>query len=219
MTDSERFDMLRQVLAARVEPEIPTPDCLDEDLIAALAEGSLDAPARAEAVRHLAACPRCRRAVASVAQALADRSVAREARAAGTGWRRAFRIALPAAAAAALLVLVWSRPADDGGTRHRAPPDAGAAPVLVAPVGAVAQAPVLVWTPVAGAHRYRVTLFDAQGQVLYETQLGDTVATVPDSIVLAPGRPYLWKVEARTGFDRWSASDLVGFSIAGHTPP
>jgi len=54
--------------------------------------------------------------------------------------------------------------------------------------------------------------------VLFETQLADTLAALPDSILLDPGRPYLWKVEARTGWQRWSASGLVEFSIAGGAP-
>ena len=61
---------------------------------------------------------------------------------------------------------------------------------------------------------YRVVLFDAGGRVLYEAQVADTSAPLPDSVTLVPGRPYLWKVEARTGVARWSASDLVRFSIA-----
>jgi len=59
-----------------------------------------------------------------------------------------------------------------------------------------------------------VILFDAAGRVVYETQLTDTVATLPDSVTLAAGPPYLWKVEARAGWDRWWGSELVRFSIA-----
>jgi hypothetical protein len=84
----------------------------------------------------------------------------------------------------------------------------------VAPVGTVANAVALRWTAVAGANRYRITLFDAAGRVLYETRATDTVVALPDSITLMPGRPYLWIVEARVGWDRWSTSELVRFSIA-----
>jgi len=78
----------------------------------------------------------------------------------------------------------------------------------------VANADTLRWLGVPGADRYRVTVFDAPGQVRYETQLAGTVALLPDTVVLVAGRPYLWKVEARTGWDRWSASELVEFSLA-----
>jgi hypothetical protein len=85
----------------------------------------------------------------------------------------------------------------------------------MSPVGAVAAAPLLRWAPVDGADRYRVTLFDADGEVLYETELTDTVAPVPDTVAVLPGQTYLWKVEARTDFDRWVGSELVEFSITG----
>lgn len=210
--------MLRQVLAARVEPDRATPECLNDDTIAALAEGSLDAAMRARAVPHLASCSRCRRAVASVARALADRAVAHEA-ALGRGRRRFLRIALPAAAAAVVLLLSWPPGANDGGSGHRDPPGRIAVPLPISPVGAVANAAILRWTSVAGADRYRVTLFDAQGRVLFETQVGDTIARLPDSLTVAGEQTYLWKVEARTGWDRWAASELIEFSIPGSTPP
>jgi hypothetical protein len=147
--------------------------------------------------------------------------VAREVRGVEGGGRRRFdRIALPLAAAAALLLVVaWPRQANDGGPPHRDPPGDASAPVPIAPIGVVANASPLVWTAVAGADRYRVTLSDAGGVVLYETQLTDTVTALPDSIVLVSGRSYVWIVEARTGFDRWSTSRLVEFSIGGGVTP
>ncbi len=219
MITPDPLDQLRRALMLHgtTVPGGPTPECLDDDTIGALAEGSLDAAARAAVLPHLVGCPRCRGAVASVARALADSAVAREVRSAeGAGRRRFYRIALPVAAAAALvLVLAWPRRGDERGPLHRAPTiTAPAAPVPTSPIGTVAGADILRWAAVAGADRYRVTLFDAGGRVLYEAQLADTVVALPDSIVLVPGRPYLWKVEARTGWDRWSASAVVEFSIA-----
>lgn len=221
MTHPDPLDQLRHELQAlrggEIRTDAPTAACLDDDAVAALAEGSLDAASRSAMLPHLAACPRCRRAVASVARALADSSVAREITAAeGGGRRRFYRVALIALPAAAALVLLLARPwtPDQGAPLHRAPTiTAGAGPTLVSPVGAVADARALRWSGVPGADRYRVTLFDAGGRVLYETELADTRAALPDSIVLVPGQPYLWKVEARTGFDRWSASELIEFSI------
>ncbi len=211
----DRFDLVRRALVALEASETTTPDCLDDDTIAAHAEGTLDAAARAAVLPHLATCRRCRAAVASVAHALADPAVLREiSRADGAAGRRLWRIALPAAAAAAILVAIglprWG--SDD---RHRAPPQPVVqVPTPLAPIGVVAEASALRWAAVAGADRYRLTLFDAGGRVLYEAQLGDTAVALPDSISLIPDHPYLWKVEARTGWDRWSASELVQFSIA-----
>jgi hypothetical protein len=195
-----------------------TPDCLDDATLAALAEGALDATARAKALPHLAGCPRCRGVVASVSRALADRSVATEiARLERT--QRRYWIALPIAAAAALVLALGVPRWLEQGPTHRGPPGADqAAPRPLAPIGTVAAATTLRWASVAGADRYRVVLFDAAGRVVYENQLADTVANLPDSITLAPGPPYLWKVEARMGWDRWSASELVRFSIGATGP-
>jgi hypothetical protein len=82
----------------------------------------------------------------------------------------------------------------------------------------VADVPLLRWAAVPSADRYRVTLFDAQARVLYETEVSGTSAVLPDSVPLVPETRYLWKVEARTGFDRWSSSDLIEFSISRGPP-
>jgi hypothetical protein len=218
VTDLDPLNLLRHRLDASARE---TPECLDDATLAALAEGALDAAARAELLPHLGTCPRCRGIVGSVARSLADSGVARQVAALeGRGRRRLFRIGLPAAAAAILLAVALPRWVDEMRGGHRGPPGQGTlAPHPVAPVGTVADATALRWTAVAGANRYRVTLFDAAGRVLYETQRADTVVTLPDSVTLAPGRPYLWMVEARVGWDRWSASDLIRFSIAPGARP
>src|SRR6267378_4262852 len=116
MSHPDPLDPLRRVLArhAAGAPEEPTLKCLDDDTLAALAEGSLDAAARAATLGHVASCPRCRSIVASVARALADPGVAREVASPGrAGRRRFYQIALPAAAAAVLLVLAWPRHGDE----------------------------------------------------------------------------------------------------------
>lgn len=219
MDDSDLIALMRDVLAQQAAGAsgASSPECFDDATIAALADGSLDAGARIAVLPHLAACARCRGAVAAVSRAVSDATVARELRALrGRGRLRFMRIALPLTAAAVLLVIAWPPRPENGGPTHRAPTITAAAdPVPLSPVGAVAGAGALRWAAVAGADRYRVTLFDAKGRVLYEAQLPDTVVTLPDSIVLVPGRPHLWKVEARTGFDRWSASTLVEFTVTG----
>ena len=219
MTRLDPDEAIRHLLRAAARTGTPTSDCLDDDTVAALVEGTLD-PARREVILpHVASCAWCRDAVASVTRALANDRVAREVTVLeGRGRGRVLRILVPLAAAAGLLlVLVWPRPMQDGG--HRGPPPVASTPVPIAPIGVVASASPLVWTAVVGADRYRVTLAEASGHVLYETQVADTVAALPDSIVLVAGRPYVWLVEARTGFDRWQASQLVEFSTTGAVPP
>ena len=215
MMPDESLEELRRVLDTRVRSETLTPDCLQDDVIAALADGSLAPDVRASILPHVASCPRCRGAVASVARALADPAVARELSVSPRG-RRRYRIAVPLAAAAVLLLLLAS-PGDDRSPLHRGPPPPPPAttPIPRSPVGTVAAVNALRWSPVAGADRYRVTVFDATGGVVYATEVSDTVVAFPDSVALVPGDSYLWKVDARTGFDRWAASELAEFTIAG----
>ena len=214
MTDPEPTELLRHRLES---PARETPDCLDDATLAAVAEGSLAAAARGAALRHVATCARCRGIVGSVARSLADPTVARQVAALeGGAARRWWVIGLPAAAAAIVLVLALPRWVDDVSGRHRGPPEGGTQqPRPLAPVGTVARAANLQWSSVAHADRYRVVLFDAGGRVLYETQVADTAAALPDTVRLVPGQSYLWKVEARVRPDRWAESDLVRFSVAG----
>jgi Putative zinc-finger len=210
-------DRLAQVRAFRPGGEgTATRDCLDDGAIAAMVDGTLEAESRSVALAHLAACERCRKAVASVARALADPEVAREARAAeraGGSRVRFTRVAIGVAAAAAIVLFVWPRQLQEP-LPHRAPPITSApAPEAVWPVGQVAEVQSLRWTSVAGADRYRVTLFDAAGSVLFENDLVDTVIALPDSVLLTPGGTYWWKVDARLSFDRWATSKLIEFSI------
>ena len=217
MSDFDRLDRLRGLFHTRETP-IAKPECLDEHTVAALADGALDAKTRGRALAHVATCALCRRAIASVAEALADGSITHEIEIVEGRRRRGrplVRIAVPLAAAATVLVLLWS-PADDRSPGHRGPPPPPATtPILRSPVGAVSAAKELRWSHVAGADRYRVTVFDATGGVVFAADVSDTVVAFPDSIVLVPDVSYLWKVDARTGFDRWATSELTEFRIAG----
>ena len=219
MTGPHDLDLLRRALAPHAPGDPPgTPDCLDDDTLAALAEGAVDAEIRAAVLPHLAGCARCRSQVGSVARALADPKVAREIRTAEAGRRGRVRRtgwAAVGVAAAAVLVLLAMPARFEESAPHRAPPiTAAPAPEAIGPVGPVAEAPGLRWAPVSGADRYRVALFDAAGRVLYQAELAGTVAALPDSALPAPGETYWWQVEARVGFDRWVASDLIEFSVA-----
>ena len=75
-----------------------------------------------------------------------------------------------------------------------------------------------MWTSVPHAERYRLTLFDATGKVVWESQASDTVATLPTTIELTPSASYFWRVEAQTGWNRWVKSDLVEFSVSSARP-
>ena len=188
--------------------------CPDDDTIAALAEGTLDGSARAAVLPHLASCNRCRVAVASISHALADPSIARELARLPRARRRFTRVAVAAVAAAVLLAVTIPRQQTDETSTHRATDiGADAGPVLVSPVGIVPAVERLRWASVAGTDRYRATLFDENGTVLYEILTSDTVIVLPDTVRMRSRRTYLWKVDARTSWGRWSASRFTEFSI------
>lgn len=221
--EARRLEQLRSVLARSGPPEERRPECPDDEVLAALAAGEIGAAERKDLVPHVATCGHCRPLVASLARAFADPAVA-EARARGESGtrRRMTRVALPAAAAAVLFIALLARSGNHGPATpvHRASDvPAAQAPVPIAPRGAVQRPELLSWAGVAGAGRYRVTLYRSDGQVLFGLELPDTATPLPDSVTLAAGQVYLWKVEARTGWDRWTASELVRFTVAKELRP
>lgn len=180
---------------------------LEANEIAAYVDGAVAGEARAAIQAHLAACAECRAEVAEVLPIV--RTLPRARRVRGQIW-------IPAAAAA-VLALLWAGPR---ALREPAVPEHReeavttiVAPRAVAPVGAVDSASVLVWSSVPSADRYRARLFDAHGTVIWEHEIGDTIAALPSSVALRPRLLYYWKVEAHTGFDRWAASDLIEFTV------
>jgi anti-sigma factor RsiW len=204
-----------------VPPHETSADCLDEHLIAAFADGSMTPAQRRDCLPHLAGCGRCRTAVSSVARAIASDEVAGQA-ATGRGRGPALewlRYAVPFAAAAAIATLFFIRqPSPPVIAPHRQDPEmAGLAPVAISPLGPTTTVRVLRWHSVPGADRYRITLFDDQGDVIFETSLADTLAALPTGVEIVAGRPHYWIVSARTGFDRWDTSALAEFSTVGDT--
>jgi len=194
-------------------------NCLDEISLARLMDGAASAAERSAGVFHLSTCGHCRREFAGLITLLADAGVGVEVRALGQGVDRAsarrqvFTMA-GVAAAVIMFAIAFPRMPPPTPLEHRGPTlTAAEAPAAIMPTGDVTAASRLEWSAVAGADRYRVTVFSATGQVLLETETTDTVAQVPDSITFAPGQSYLWKVEARTGWDRWTTSELTEFRL------
>jgi len=198
-------------------------ECLDELAIAELAEGLAAGERGRTAIAHLSECGRCRQELASVASALAEPKIQRELatleRKSAPARRRLLGLGGAvgiAAAAVAILVIGWpSQEPAEAPPSHRDPLIATtASPTAVAPVGAVDVLTSLVWTSVPRADLYAVTLFDAEGIVIWDAETGDSFAFVPDSVPVQGGAVYYWRVRARTGFDRWAESHLTEFTLA-----
>jgi hypothetical protein len=207
-------------------------NCLGEMMVANVVEHGIDVAERPEIVAHLAACAHCREQVAAVATLLGDTVVAEEVARiepsspapAARGWRFAGAGVLTAIAATGLFMVLPSlertgttQPAarvTDGATHREQSVTTTAAPSLVAPIGVLVAADTFRWTSVPHADRYRVTLFDEKGTVVWEAEGSDTVVVKPASIAGNRGIVYLWKVEARTGWDRWVSSEMIDFSVS-----
>ncbi len=222
---------IASLLQSPADGALETKDCFDELTVADILDNGVDFTQHPELILHLSACSRCRDQVTSVARALRHPSVAAEIDHAAfpselrvtRSWRFVGLGALTAVAAAAAFMVAGplagkraSRPlvSVTNAQTHREPGmTTTTAPSLIAPIGALAAADTFRWTSVPRADRYRLTVFDRDGIVVWEADVGDTAIAWPDSIPGRRGTTYLWKVEARTGWDRWVASEMVEFSL------
>jgi hypothetical protein len=194
-----------------MEPNLPVPDHLTSGEVAAYLDKALAPSDRSRVEAHLVDCAECRNELVEVTQLLRTRPH-RD--------RWVLPVGTAAAAAAVLLLVMWPRQrTESSGPGYREPAvTTTVAPVAVAPSGAIATAAQLVWTAVPHADRYRLTLFDSVGTVLWERETGDTAASLPDTLRLKSGASYFWKVAAQTGVNRWISSELVGFSVEQARP-
>lgn len=199
--------------------------CLADNEIAALADGKPEA-GRDRAVAHLAACPSCRHRLATISRLLGDAVITSELRhleAAGPRPRwRALALAVGAAASLAgafvagglLRSGLEKGSGDDGAesTHRDGVITSTVAPRLLPPASPTATPDSLHWTSVPYADRYQLLVFDREGRLAWEPQTTDTAVALPARLARAPGT-YIWKVEARTGWDRWVASEWARFTV------
>lgn len=173
---------------------------LDASLLALYLDRRATEPEGARVEQHLASCPGCR------ADWVAAQGVVQSPRA-----RHPMLVLVPLAAAATLVLLLMPQGRSPG---HREPLVVTTqAPVGIAPSGNVTGPGAMVWSRVPGADRYRVSVFDSAGRVLWEQATPDTAMALPSSVRLAPHAVHFWRVYARTGYDRWVESSLMEFRI------
>jgi hypothetical protein len=160
------------------------PDCLEELVIADFVDGRLDTSARGRAVAHLLSCARCRSVVKATSRLAADTTVTDQTPA--PRWRR-WSIPLGLAAAAALVLLLLPRGANDGSSGGlREPTDTSAvAPLAIAPRGSVVRVDRLVWSSVPRVERYRVRLYTDEGDVRWTKEV--TTSDAAGLIGSSPG--------------------------------
>ena len=195
-------------------------ECLDEMAIAAFAEGVATDDARAAATAHLVTCASCRSQLTDVRAALDDTAIgAALPRNGATRRARPATVGVSAAGLAAAAVLAFA--IGPTLTHHDAAApmrdETGAlvvAPLAVSPVHTVSGTLMFRWSSVPGANRYRVRVFNPDGVVVWETLTSDTTVAPASTLTLERGARYLWKVEARTDFDRWVGSALTEFILA-----
>lgn len=201
--------------------------CLDEADLAAWADGRLDPETRAGTLSHLVGCSRCRRAVASLVETLRSERVASAVRELeeggvgkpGPGPRRAYRVgAVVAAVAAVLAGVLFLGPTDleieETPPYREGPPGPTSVPQAIAPLGELEAVEVFTWSPVGGADRYRLSVFDDEGTVVWEAETEEARLAPPETLEFEAGAQFFWKVAARVGWDHWVGSELVTFTIS-----
>lgn len=224
------LEHLRHAAAALRASALAAPDpstsCLDEDAISRLAEGR---PAHSEAtLAHLLGCSRCRRRLVAVRQLLGDPAVTAEVRRisgpfSGHGGRpgRAIIVMALATAAGVTALLLIPRSALTPPSHDAAPSleregaiTTTAAPRILGPAGPAAPGDSLRWTSVPHADRYEVGVFDREGTVVWNPETRDTILPIPEPLFGSGTTTYLWRVKARTGFDRWVASEWADLTTS-----
>ena len=173
---------------------------LSVDHVANQLDGVLSGSALARIEQHLAACDQCRAELIAVSRVLRNQP---------RGRRWVLPIGLAAAAVVALLFIKPSLRAPN----YREPAvSTTPAPVGLAPRGPTAAPLRLIGTRVPHAQRYRMTVFDSSGSVIWESQTTDTSIALPRTVNLRSRVPYFWQVEAQTSWNRWIKSDVVEFN-------
>lgn len=209
---------------------------LDDYTIARYLDGQVAGQEKQQVDAHLAACPACSEAVAAayrMVQAVATTHAPRPDRAAvqraerlaeaspQASWLdglfgRPLRLALAAVVVASLGLIAYFGVLAPDHDRFRATPSSPAFVAMAPPDGAVieAQPLVFVWEPLDDVVRYRLTLFTDEASVHWEGDTLEETATLPDTVRLAAGAQYLWRIDAVLENGSTLATELYAFTVA-----
>ena len=157
--------------------------------------------------QHLLDCQDCRQDMAEASKLAGDGRP-----------RRWLAIALPAAAAAVALVVVFSgQGADTGSAITRGPGAEGVRQfAAVSPaVGAsvAGDSVTFVWRSEGSGAHYAVTVTDENGDVVWTIGTSDTTVVPPRGVELTAGRSYFWYVDALLEGARSSTTGVQEFTI------
>ncbi len=168
--------------------------CPDDEILAALALGELSAEERQGLADHVVTCRRC---AASLETLLGLEDEVRRGRAALRPWRLVPLVAAASLVAGLGIAVTWrALRAPDGDALRSTASETEASPagdVLLA-----AAPTELRWTAQPGASGYRVRLFDARGEPLWEEAFaGGVTAALPAEVrsQVPPGNAFFWVVE------------------------
>jgi hypothetical protein len=132
--------------------------------------------------------------------------------------RRWLAIAVPAAAAAIALLVVFSGRGVDPDTPITRGPDiegvrqfAAISPSLGSSVAG--DSVIFVWRSEGSSAHYAVTVTDETGDVIWTMGTADTSAVPPRGVELTPGRSYFWYVDALLEGAQSSTTGVQEFSI------
>lgn len=216
---SDRVNAIRESIGSlNASSSDTTTDHVSDDAIALLADGDIPRIGGAD-LAHVADCASCRARLVMLSQALDDDIVKAELRSLGPrlSVNRSSRLplrfvgGLAAAAAAAIVLLGPARERATGPMHREAAITTTAAPRIMSPTELSSPADSLRWTTLAQADLYRVRVWDSEGTLVWTADTRDTSIAIPADI--RPGVQYLWELKARTGWDRWVASDLAALTL------
>ena len=198
--------------------------CPGDETLAALAVGELAGEERERVVDHLVGCRRCVESYQTLRELHREASQSKPIAAPmtpGRGrWARS-ALAVAALALAALGLSYWvgvvpiSEPSDLAMQLR----NSVAIEREITPVdGAIGPAPLfLAWPPQVGATGYRVVLFDAAAESIWESDVSSEVRlSLPEAVVsaLRAGESYFWVVRTR-GLAERSELGPFWFEVSG----